>query len=174
MQPLKGTRESIGFWQRARCQRLTVVSSDSLSKTLRSAARLRDLKDPHAKVAPNGYRKTLSITLQPNHTIHTINLNSWHPLGYIPSKIVLIGASQKSFLVPMKFFHLGPHYIPKASYICWTNYEILGQKVAKRQKVRSISQLFLHCVYIPETRKTWHPPHSLGGLTLHGQSWSHG
>ena len=36
--------------------------------------------------APNGYQSALSVPLQPNHTINTINLNSWHPLGYIPSK----------------------------------------------------------------------------------------
>ena len=125
-------------------------------------------KDPHAIPAPNRCQRALSTPLQPNHTINTINSNSWHPLGYIPSKYVPNRGFPKTFLVPMKFFHLGPHYIPKVYYICRTNYEILGQKVTKRQKVRSISQLFLHCVYIPETLETWHPSHSLLGLPLHG------
>ena len=37
---------------------------------------IRLFKDPHAKVAPNGYQRALSVTLQHNHTINTINSNS--------------------------------------------------------------------------------------------------
>ena len=34
------------------------------------------LKDPPAIPAPSGYQRALSVTLQPNHTINTINSNS--------------------------------------------------------------------------------------------------
>ena len=38
------------------------------------------LKDPHAKVAPNRCQRALSTPLQPNHTINTINSNTYHLL----------------------------------------------------------------------------------------------
>jgi hypothetical protein len=37
-------------------------------------------KDPPAMAAPKRYQKALSIPLQPNHTINTINSNTYHLL----------------------------------------------------------------------------------------------
>ena len=100
----------------------------------------------------NQIRKPLSVPLQPKSHYKYYKLKLLTPIGLHPFKNRSDRGLSKIFLFPMKFFHLGPHYIPKVYYICRTNYEILGQKVTKRQKVRSISQLFLHCVYIPKTR----------------------
>ena len=54
-------------------------------------------KDPHAKVAPTRDQVALSVFIQLIHTINTINSNSWHPLGYIPSKNVLNRGFPKTF-----------------------------------------------------------------------------
>ena len=37
-------------------------------------------KDPHAKVAPTRYQVALSVFIQLNHTINTINSNTYHLL----------------------------------------------------------------------------------------------
>ena len=42
--------------------------------------KLKHLKDPHAIPAPQSYRRALSVTLHPNHTINTINSNTYHLL----------------------------------------------------------------------------------------------
>ena len=54
--------------------------NDTSGQYLGTDYRTLHLKDPHAKVAPNGYQSALSITLQPNHTINTINSNTYHLL----------------------------------------------------------------------------------------------
>jgi hypothetical protein len=42
--------------------------------------KILSIKDPHAKVAPTRDQKALSIMIQPNHTINTINSNTYHLL----------------------------------------------------------------------------------------------
>ena len=64
----------------------------------------KHLKDPPAMAAPNGYQSALSVPLQPNHTINTINSNSWHPLGYIPSEYRSDRDFSKSFCFQWNFF----------------------------------------------------------------------
>ena len=41
---------------------------------------VRALKDHHAIPAPNQDQVALSVLVQPNHTINTINLNTYHLL----------------------------------------------------------------------------------------------
>ena len=74
------------------------------------------------------------------------------PIGLHPFRISFWSGFLKIFLLPMKFLRLRAALhsksIWKRDWYVW----LFDQKDSKRQKVRSISQLCLHCVYIPKTR----------------------
>ena len=101
------------------------------------------------------------------HTVNTINLNSWHPLGYIPSKYCSDRGFSKTFCFQWHSSING--LITFQKYITFVGriMRFLVKKSQKRHQVRSITQLCIWTLYIPKTLGTivsWHPCHSLGVL----------